>query len=702
MSVSPVELRRHGAISLVTIDHPPVNALSAAVVAGLRAAVDAFADDAASRALVIGCAGRTFVAGADIAEFALPSFSAAPLNELLARIEALEKIVVATMHGYAFGGGLELALACHHRVATRETQFAFPEVSLGLIPGSLGTQRLPRLVGAARALDLITTGRRIDATAALDAHLIDGVHDGAPLAHGIDVAQALVAAHATPRRTRALASDAGGLPPAFFVEARARASPAYPAHAAAVDAVAASALPFAEGERVEAAAFEALRRSPQARALQHLFFARRRAGRVPGLDPAARARTVRTVGIVGGGTMGRGIAMSFLNAGIPVTLVESTRDAMERAAAGIRDTYAGSVARGKLAADDAERRAALLRVETDDAALADRDLVIEAVYEDLPLKERVLARLGRTCKPGATIASNTSTLDLDVLARATDRPADVVGMHFFSPAHVMRLLEIVRGAATAPDVLLTAIDVARTLGKLPVVAGVCYGFIGNRMLEPYLRETEFLLLEGATPDAIDTAMEAFGMAMGPCRMLDMAGIDVGANVVMAQQVAGRLPADPAYRVVVRRLFDAGRLGQKSGAGYYRYEGRRATPDPAVPALIGELARNLGVAQRTAIDGSEIVERLLFPLVNEGARILEEGIASRASDLDVVWTAGYGFPDYRGGPMLHADTLGLAQLVGGLAAYGRARGDAFGYWTPSNLLVRLAQMNRPLASWEAGS
>jgi 3-hydroxyacyl-CoA dehydrogenase len=401
---------------------------------------------------------------------------------------------------------------------------------------------------------------------------------------------------------------------------------------------------------------------------------------------------------VGGGTMGRGIAINFLNAGISVVLLETSQPALDAAAGGVRQVYEASVAKGRIEPAELERRMALLRPSLEDSALAACDLVIEAVFEDHALKESVCRRLGEVCRLGAIIATNTSTLDVDALAQATGRAGDVIGLHFFSPAHVMRLLEVVRGAATAPDVLLTALKLAQTIGKQPVVSGVCWGFIGNRMLEVYLRETEFLLLEGATPAQVDGAVEALGMAMGPCRMLDMAGVDVGAKVVIERAKAGRLPADDSYRIVVRRLFEIGRTGQKTGRGYYRYEGRSAVPDPEVDTVVGDLARQHGIERRAGIDPQEIVERLMYPLINEGVRILEEGIAYRAGDIDVIWTSGYGFPDHLGGPMFHADTTGLQHVVDRLAHHARTRGNVHGYWTPAPLLCQLAAQGGRLQDW----
>jgi 3-hydroxyacyl-CoA dehydrogenase len=552
---------------------------------------------------------------------------------------------------------------------------------------------MTRLVGIELALDLIATGRTLTIAQAREAGLIDVVAEGEVTQAAIAHARHLAGRAEPLRRISEQNVDADSLPSDFFANARdtaRREKTAYPAALAIIDTVEASLLPFREGEQVEAKAFAALLRSPQSRALRHLFFAPRQATKGPGLSIARdKAREIGAVGVLGGGTMGRGIAMNFLNAGLSVTIVETTEAARDAARRGILETYQAAVARKRIDGDELQRRMVQLQVTTDDAALAGSDLVIEAVFEDLALKLQVCERLGRLCKPGAIIATNTSTLDVDALAQATGRPADVVGMHFFSPAHIMKLLEVVRGRDTAPEVLLTVVGLAQKIGKVPVVSGVCWGFIGNRMLEVYLRETEFLLMEGATPGEIDTAIEAVGFAMGPCRMLDLAGIDVGAKVVIEQAKAGRLPDDPSYRVVVRRLFELGRHGQKAGRGYYRYEGRQAIPDAQVEAIARELGAEHGVARRSGIAPGEIVERLLFPLINEGARILEEGIAYRASDIDVVWTSGYGFPDFLGGPMFHADQLGLRHVADRLDCYARSRGNRHGYWTPATLLNQLA-------------
>ncbi len=698
-----VYLQRHGAIAVLLIANPPVNALSAEVIAGLAAALDAFEADRSYAAFLVHCEGRTFVAGGDITTFDDPKFSTSLYNRTLARLEALDRPVAAVLHGSVLGGGMELALSCHYRVATPRTQFGMPEVKLGILPGSLGTQRLPRLIGVALALDLIASGRMIDSGAALKAGIVDEVTEGVPLDVGLDFAKVLIAGLAEPRRISAQKVSPDSVPADFFTQAlddAARRKAFYPSARNIVLAVQASMLPFAEGEAIEARLFEELRVSPESKAMRHLFFAERQAAKIPGLKKDVLLRTIASVGIVGAGTMGGGIAMNFANAGIPTVLIETSQAALDRGLGLVRSNYEASAAKGRLTSAEVEQRMALLRGSLDDTALADCDLVIEAVFENMDLKRQVCARLGKVCKPGAIIATNTSTLDVDVLAEATGRPADVVGMHFFSPANVMRLLEVVRGAKTSPDVLATVMQVAHKIGKVAVVSGVCYGFIGNRMAEVYMREAEFLMMEGARPAEIDGAVEGLGMAMGPCRMLDMAGIDVGAKTVIEYGKAGGLPPDDSYRAVVQKLFELGRFGQKTGAGYYAYDGRKPVADPETVRISQALAAAHGIEQRSDIGKQEIIERLLYPLINEGAKILEEGIAYRPGDIDIVWTAGYGFPDHQGGPLWMADRIGLTAIAERLSHYAKVRGNPFGYWTVSPLLTSLAQSDLRLSDWQA--
>lgn len=684
---SPITFSRDGRIGLVEIHNPPINALSIPVVDALASALEQFEAAPDLDALVLYGRGRTWVAGADITALERPGFPTERFNAFLARLEAQARPVVAALHGTVLGGGLELAMACHHRVALPQTRLGLPEVKIGIIPGSLGTQRLPRLVGAGLALDLISSGRMIGAAQAASAGLVDAIAEGEPRAIGLAAARALLAAGAPLRRASTLAAAPAAAGALEQADAAAAKKPGWPQLAAAVRCVrAAQELPFAQGAAVEAAEFQRLVSSPAARALRHLFFAEREAMKIPGLPGDTALRPVRKVGIVGAGTMGGGIAMNFANAGIPTVVVEVSDEALQRGLGLVRRNYEASAAKGRLTREQVDQRMGLLQGALDYAALGDCDLVIEAVFEDLALKTEVCARLGAAVRPGAIIATNTSTLDVDALARATGRPADVVGMHFFSPANVMRLLEVVRGAATAPDVLATVMKLASTIGKVPVVSGVCYGFIGNRMAEVYMREAEFLIMEGAEPAQVDAAVEALGMAMGPCRMLDMAGVDVGARTVIEYGKAGGLPPDPGYRALVRKLFERGRFGQKTGAGYYRYEGRNPLPDPQVAAIAAALAAEHGIARRERIGLGEIVERLMYPLINEGLKILDEGIAYRPGDIDVVWVAGYGFPDHRGGPMWMAGEVGLDVIAARLAHYAAERGNPYGYWTPARRLA----------------
>lgn len=684
---SPIRFEREGRIGLIEINNPPVNALSIPVVEGLAVALAQFEAAGDLDALVLYGTGRTWVAGADITTLDT-GFPTTKFNAFLARLEAQRRPVAVALHGTVLGGGLELALACHHRVARPGTRFGLPEVKIGIIPGSLGTQRLPRLVGSELALDLITSGRMIGTEQAHQAGLIDEIADGEPRAIALAAVQALLAAATPLRRTSALTAVPASAEVLDRAEAAAAKKPGWPQLAAAVRCVrAAQTLPFDQGEAVEAAEFAPLVLSASAKALRHLFFAEREAARIPGLPRDSVLRPIRKVGIVGAGTMGGGIAMNFVNAGIPTVVVEVSDAALERGLSLVRKNYDASAAKGRLTAAQVEQRMGLLQGALDYAALADCDLVIEAVFENMALKQGVCAKLGSVAKPGAIIATNTSTLDVDALARATGRPADVVGMHFFSPANVMRLLEVVRGADTAPEVLATVMKLAGTIGKVPVVSGVCYGFIGNRMAEVYMREAEFLIMEGAEPVQVDAAVESLGFAMGPCRMLDMAGVDVGAKTVIEYGKAGGLPPDPSYRALVRKLFELGRFGQKTGAGYYRYEGRTPVPDPQVAAIAHELAEQHGIVRRNAISQEEITERLLYPLINEGLKIMQEGVAYRAGDIDVIWVAGYGFPDFRGGPMWMADGIGLDAIAERMAHYARITGDRFGYWTPARQVTK---------------
>ncbi len=703
----PVRLEQRDGIVVITVDHPPVNALSQPVRAGLLEAVQAAAGDPAITGIVLACAGRTFIAGADITEFGRPHADPS-LTRVLAALEDAGKPVVAALHGTALGGGLELAMCCSHRVAAPGTRVGLPEVKLGLLPGAGGTQRLPRLLGLEHALEAILSGRMLAVEGAA-AGVVDAVLEGELTAAATAWLRRQLAAGLAPRRVRELSvPGAEALPAGHFDRVRERVAREAPGQVAPLQIVAcleaAAMLPFDQGLNVERERFAECMRSPQSRALQHLFFAEREAAKVPGLPRETPVRPIRRVAVIGAGTMGGGIAMCFANAGREVTLIDADQAAAQRGLGVIEGNYRRSVSRGRL--DEASAAARLARITPADtlAAAADADLVIEAVYENLQLKQQIFAELAERCRADAILATNTSTLDVDAIGAASGSPARVIGLHFFSPANVMRLLEIVRGRETHDEVLATCLTLARDIGKVGVVAGVCFGFIGNRMLEGYGREAGLMLLEGTAPEQIDAVITDFGLPMGPLAMGDLAGIDVGARVRAERRAAGQLPRDPRYGAVHDRLAELGHLGQKTGRGVYRYaEGsRRPEPDPEVGALIARLAEDLDVGQRE-IDDKEILERCLFPLVNEGLRLLEEGIAQRASDIDVVWVYGYGFPAWRGGP-LHwiEEAVGLAYLLERLRLYGTLLGNEYGYWTPAPLLERLVAEGGSLADYRPGS
>ena len=685
-------------VAIITLNQPPLNMIGQPMRAAILAQVHRAKADAAVRAVVITGAGRIFCAGADIGEFTSNEIAAPDPNDMYAEIEALGKPVVAAINGAALGGGLELAMSCHYRVAVPAAKFALPEVLLGILPGGGGTQRLPRLVGVEAALEMMIFGTTISAVQAKATGLVNELSDSDLLAGSVACALALAAAEQPIQPCSLRNVDTATLPSNYFEAARTTAgvkSRGAPAPAAIVDCLEAAVQlqDFNQGIAFERKTFFSLLQTPESQALRHLFFAERAASRIPAITKVPDLRSIRKVGIIGGGTMGVGIAINFISAGIPVILLEINDAALAVGVAGVRKNYEASAAKGKISADKVVEYMARLQGTLAYADLADCDLILEAVFENLGLKKQICAQIGQVVKPGAIIATNTSTLDVDKLALASGRVADFVSMHFFSPANVMRLLEVVRGKETAPDVLATVMVLSKTINKVAVVAGVCYGFIGNRMLEGYLRETDALLLEGATPMQIDRALEAFGMAMGPCRMMDMAGVDVNAKVLQEWAKVGGLAQSEGYRAVCQALHARGRNGQKSGTGYYIYEGRNALPDAAVTTLCAELAVRHGIPRRSTISDTEILERCLYPLINEGARILEEGIAYRAGDIDVVWTAGYGFPRVRGGPMHYASQVGLAHIRERMLDYAkRTRADE-AYWVPAQLLSQCAAEGR---------
>ena len=682
-----VDLRREGDIAVVTADNPPVNALKHQVRAGLAEALHQTRDDPAIKAVVIACAGRTFFAGADITEFGKPP-QAPGLGEVIAAIEAMPKPVIAALHGTALGGGFELALACHFRVAVAGARVGLPEVKLGLLPGAGGTQRLPRLIGPEKALKMIVTGDPIEASEALADGIVDEIVDGDLTTGTIAFARSVAAENRPLRLVRDREDKLSAEGFADAAEALTRRLRGREAPAACVEAVRnAIVLPFEEGLKREGELFRKLVTGDQSKAQRHVFFAEREAARVPGIPEGTKPRPIASGAVIGAGTMGVGIAMCFANAGIPVTIVETGRDLLQKGLDRVAANYRATVARGGLGADEMERRIALIKGVTELDAVGAADFVIEAVFEEMQLKKRVFADLDRVAKANAVLATNTSTLDVDEIARATSRPRDVLGTHFFSPANVMRLLEIVRGAATSPDALVTAVTLGRYLGKVPVTVGVCYGFVGNRMLARRSVEAERLLLEGALPQEVDAAVTGFGFPMGPFAMADMAGLDVGWRIRKGRGERNEIED---------ALCEAGHFGQKTGKGYFRYDaGSRApVPDPEVERTILDASSRAGITRR-AITQEEIVERMIFPMINEGARILEEGIAARPGDIDVIWVYGYGWPVWRGGPMYYADRLGLAHLRDRLTIYAERSGDET--LRPAARISRLATEGRGFAS-----
>ena len=689
----PVVKVQDGRVAVVTFGEPPVNSLGLTTRRDLAAALDAAIADPATAAIVLGGANGLFSAGADITEFGTPKMLAAPnLIDLIALIEASPKPIVAAIEGTCLGGGFEIALGCNYRVAGSGARLGLPEVKLGLLPGAGGTQRLPRLVGVEPALNLILSGEPVPATAFKGSPLLDRIVEGPVVAAAVELANAKVeelSGRAPPRvRNRPLREPALDAFLGFARNSIKAAFPNYPAPLAIVDAIASAATQdFDAGIAAERRWFSELLHGPVSGALRHLFFAERAAAKIPDVPESTPLREVKRVGVIGAGTMGTGITINFLNAGIPVVLLELGREALDKGVARIAETYERQVRKGRLTKEDALARRSLLDATLNYPDLAECDLVIEAVFEDMDVKRQVFERLDASLKPGAILASNTSTLDLDRIAAVTKRPSDVIGMHFFSPANVMKLLEVVRGRATGKDVLATVMKLARTIRKTAVVSGVCDGFIGNRMLEQYLRQALFMLDEGASPAEIDRAIEGFGFAMGPFRMSDLAGNDIGWHI------RKRRYADTptmVYSRIADRVCELGRLGQKTGSGWYDYRpgDRNAQPSAVVDELISSYRAELGLVPRK-FTKAEIVDRLVYALVNEGAKILDEGIATRASDIDLVYLYGYGFPAWRGGPMGYADAVGAFSVVHRMAEFARNPHGDPAFWTPAPLLARLA-------------
>ena len=680
---------QNGKVAVITMNNPPMNTMSAAnrkaVMAGLTAAN---ADPGIEAIVVIGN-GKVFSSGAEIREFNTPAAFAEPgLGQVIDAMENSPKPIIAAVHGVAMGGGLELALGAHYRVAAPKALIALPEVKLGLLPGAGGTQRLPRLIGAEKACEMIVSGNPVMSEKFAVGTLFDQIAEGDLLAAAVQFAQGVVGKKPYKRARDLVASCAN--PDEFFANAKADAQKqfrGFPAPARCVACVEASVtLPFAQGMQVERQGFMDLVQTSESKAMRHYFFGERAVAKIPDVPEDTPIRAVKSLAMIGAGTMGGGISMNFLNAGIPVTMLEMKQEALDRGIATIRKNYENTAKKGRMTMEDVEKRMALLTPTLDYAAIAQADMVIEAVFEDMAVKETVFRKLDEVMKPGAILASNTSTLDVDKIASFTKRPQDVIGTHFFSPANVMRLLEVVRGKATGKDVLATVMKLAKTIKKVGVVSGVCDGFIGNRMVEQYSRQAGFLIEEGALPWQVDGALEAWGMAMGPFRMGDMAGNDVGWYIRRRRIVE---KPDMIYSKVADRICELGRYGQKTGKGYYLYDDkRRAIPDPEIEKLIVDYSAEKGVMRRSISD-AEIVERCIYAMVNEAAYIIEEGIAMRAVDVDMVYMTGYGFPMYRGGPMFYADSVGLKIVVARMAEFANhPHGDA-AFWKPAPLLAKLA-------------
>ncbi|MCB9383207.1 MAG: enoyl-CoA hydratase/isomerase family protein [Bryobacterales bacterium] len=697
----------HDGVAALTVRNPPVNALSPGVPEGVTRGIERAEADPAAVAIVLIGGGDTFIAGADIREFI--KFTSGEkergpaLTVLLAALEGAKKPTVAALHGTALGGGLEVAQACHYRVALASTLLGQPEVKLGIIPGAGGTQRLPRLAGVAKAVEMCALGEPIGAVEARACGLVDAIVEGSSQQELLEGAMAFARERAIEGAVPPRTSERGaklGTPrenARIFEQARAVARSKRRGQLAplkAVEAVeAATELSFADGVRREAAIFEQCLHSDQSKALIHAFFAEREVRKIPDVPKDAPTREIRRAAVAGAGTMGGGIAMAYADAGLPVLLKDASAETLQRGMAAIRANYDRSVARGRISREEADRRLARIEPRLDYDGFEDADIVVEAVFEGMELKKRVFAELDAVARPGAILASNTSTLDIDAIASATKRPADVIGHHFFSPANVMKLLEIVRGRETARDVIATSMQLAKRLRKVGVLVGNCRGFAGNRMFGPYRREAQFLVEEGADIAQVDEALYQFGMAMGPLAVGDLAGLDVGWRI--RKEYAHLEPEGARRPLAEDRLCEQGRFGQKTGAGWYRYDGRERFEDPEAERIVRAAAAEAGVEQHK-IDEQEIVDRCVLALVNEGASILAEGYALRAGDIDVVYLYGYGFPAYRGGPMWYADTIGLVNVLDRIRALERRHGH---WWRPAPLLVELAEARKTFAQWD---
>ncbi len=692
-----VTVTNRDGVAVITLQSPPVNGLGSAVRSGLQSALDAAMADDAVDALVVTGAGKMFSGGADIREFGQSPPPGTPhLPTVIDAIEASEKPVVAAIHGFALGGGLELALGCHVRLAAVGTRVALPEVTLGIVPGAGGTQRLPRLIGVPAALDVIVSGSMVPAARARTLGILDDVVEGDVVDAAVARARRMVDERIPIRRASATddrVAETRGKPEVFvaFKKKMARRARGFEAPYACVECIEAAAnLPYAEGTATEREIFVKLLASDQSKAQRHAFFAERQVAKIADVPKDTPRRPIKTAAVIGCGTMGGGIAMNFANAGIPVTVFEVSQEALDKGLGIIARNYAATVSKGRLSQEDMNARLGLISSTVSYDDLSDADVVVEAVFEDMALKREVFGQLDAACKPEAILATNTSTLDVDEIASATSRPDKVIGTHFFSPANVMKLMENVRGAQSSAETIATIMKLSKTIGKIGVLVGICDGFVGNRMLYAYRRQADFLLEEGALPDQIDKVIYDFGMPMGPYAMGDLAGLDVGWRI--RQRQAATRPAHLRYSTVADRVCELGRFGQKTNAGWFRYEpgSRTPIPDPVVNELVLQVSADNGFTRREVSD-QEILERCMYPLVNEGAKILDEGLAQRASDIDVVWMYGYGFPRYRGGPMFWADLVGLGTIYDMMRRLHDEHGD---YWLePAPLLKQLAEQGR---------
>ncbi len=699
-----VTLAREGEVAVITVNNPPVNALSPGVPEGIKACLEEAKTDDSIKAIILIGGGRTFIAGADIKEFGKITSGqrreGINFLDLLLAIEDCAKPTIAAIHGTAFGGGLEVAMAFHYRVAAPSAQVGQPEVKLGIIPGAAGTQRLPRLAGVAKAVDMCAFGDPIKAKAALECGILDRIIEGDLREGALAFAREVVASGALIMKTRdrieKLGDDTSNT--TIFAEARKQAAKrtrGQMAPVAAIDAVeAATRLSFEEGCKREAELFKECLFSPQSGAMIHIFFGEREVSKIPDIPKDTRTFEIRKAAVIGAGTMGGGIAMNYANAGIPVIVREVDQTALDRGLSVIRKNYANSVKRGRFSQEVMDQRMALIQPTTNYDGFEEVDIIVEAVFEGMELKKQVFGELDKICKPEAILASNTSTLNIDEIASVTSRPQMVIGHHFFSPANVMRLLEIVRGKETSREVIATSMALARKLNKVGVLVGNCRGFVGNRMVAPYGRESQFLVEEGARPEDVDDALYEFGLAMGPLSMGDLAGLDVGWRIRKEYKHL----EDPSERhpLIADQLCERGRFGQKTGAGWYRYdENRNRIPDPEVDKLIEELATEAGIKRRE-ISKEEIIDRTMYALVNEGARILEEGFALRAVDIDVIYVFGYGFPAWRGGPMWYADTVGLKKVYDRIGEFHAQHGKQ---WEPAPLLKQLAEQGKKFSEFD---